>query len=128
MTSSRTVVAFACLLAVSACGGIARPDAGSTEPPPQRVAASTGTESVQQVEGSSALEVTEEVAHPSETGADGVTSTTASEVADVRATTATQDETIDLELVEGALDDLDDLFGAFESELGSIDLDEGETP
>jgi uncharacterized lipoprotein NlpE involved in copper resistance len=86
-------------------------------------------ESVQQVDGSSALEVTEEVALPSETRAvSAATSTTASEVADVRATTATQDEAIDLELVQGALDELDDLFTAFESELGSIDLDEGETP
>ncbi len=128
MTSIRAVVSLVCVLAVSACGGVTRPDAGSTELPAPTDAAVTErpVESVQPVDDATELDATTSPASPSELEPDRVTTTTTKLVR--RETTTTQAETIYLEAVQEALDGLDDLIGAFESQVGSIDLDEGETP
>lgn len=132
MTSTRAIVAIACVLAVSACGGIARPLAGSPLPPSSTDAAATETSagSAQDADSPAKREAGTDVATQREpVRAPATTSTTGT--GDPRPTPTTQSMTVDLGPIQDALDELDGLFGAFESQLGSIDLEEleeGETP
>lgn len=129
MTSIRAVVAIACVLAVSACGGAARPLAGSPLPPSSTGAAATEASagSAQDAESPAVTEVGTDVATQSEpVRAPTTTSTTGT--GDPRPTPTTQSMTIGLGPIQDALDEVDGLFGAFESQFGSIDLEEGETP
>jgi hypothetical protein len=139
VTSKRALAAFAAVLALSGCGSGAWSGAGATEPPVSTVAVTieTATASIGQIDGesvkradsSSATEATRAVALPTDVEpVVATTSTTAAEVAGPETTTTTHVETIDLGSVQDAMDDLDALFGAFESQIGSIDLEEGETP
>lgn len=137
MPSKGIVLTLATAMAVAACGGVDRPtgdafvpegseslpassvDAGTTDVWIERTAEpapSTPTMSDPVSAGEEPTEV-----HPS-------IGSTESSGDDPPSTTTSPNESIDLGEVQDALDTLEALFEGFDGHIGSVDLDEGDTP
>ena len=134
MTSKGLAVAAACALIMGACGGVARPQSQTIGSDPI-VAESPATSS--DVTQTSLVDVspttTTEPATPPEPveraePAEPATTSTTSVDDSPTSTTTSPAEAIDLAEVRDVLDALDALFGDLDSQIGSVELDEGETP
>lgn len=130
MTSKGLAAAAACALLMGACGGVARPESRSIGSDPidaeSPIASPDGTQtSLVAVPSTTTEAVTSP--EPMEPAEPATTSTTSVDESPTSTTTSPA-ETIDLAEVRDALDALDALFGDLDSQIGSVDLDEGETP
>ena len=130
MTSKRLAVATACALMISACGGVARPESRLIGSDPIVAESPTASSDVTQTSLVDAPPTTTDPVTPSEPveSVEPATTSTASVDQGPTSTTTNPTESIDLTEVRDALDALDDLFGDLDSHIGSVDLDEGETP
>ena len=131
--SSKGLALVVSVVVLGACGGVARPEVPVPQPEPAAAESPATWSDVQAVATTStSLEPTTVTEHgPAERERAGsVPSTTSTTALDGSPTSTTTNptETIDLTEVRDALDALDDLFGDLDSHIGSVDLDEGETP
>ncbi len=127
MTSKRLALAIAYAVMMGACGGVAQPvgrvigsDPGVAESP----TTSSGVTKTSLVDVAPAPTTTDRVTSPLEPATSSPTLVDDSPTS----TTTSPAEVIDLVEVRNALDALDALFGELDSQIGSVDLDEGETP
>lgn len=130
MTSKALTFVLVAAVLIGACGGVARPESRSVPTVAETPSTSVGTAETPTTRTS-----------PTTTTAPGAAQTVGDEVESNRPTTSTTHtadgpastttnpaESIDLAEVRDALDVLDALFGDLDDHIGSVDLDEGETP
>ena len=130
MTSKRLALVVASAMVVTACGGVTRPESRPIQPDPTVIEPSTTsseTASTPPTDVSPPPTTVTETA-PAEVPPDGSTTSTALTTDGPSPTTTNPAESIDLEEVREALDALDTLFGDLDNHIGSVDLNEGETP
>lgn len=137
MTSKRMALAITSALLLGACGGVARSDVGVAQPEPTVATLSTPASGSAQTPDEPSMTMparqqpVESTGRPESTTTTASTTSTTSTTAAVVGSTSTvtsPTETFDLSEVHNALDGLDGLFGALDGHIGSIDLNEGETP
>lgn len=127
MTSKGLVLVLIAVVAVSACGRAARPAGDANQPEPTVV--ESPTTSVGELRSPATISTSPTVM-PEPAPADGTeqSPSTTSTVDGPASTTTNPTESIDLAEVRDALDALDALLGGLDGHIGSVDLDEGETP
>lgn len=132
MRSMRTALVCTSFLVVGACGGVARPESRIIDPTSTTVIATTSVmERPSPTKAPTAVATTtptKTTVTSTEVAAIPTTTAVASTSSAIGATSTVIAETIDLQAVRNAMDTLDALFGDLDGHIGSIDLDEGETP
>ncbi len=134
MTSKRLALVVASALVVTACGGVARSESQAVQPE-AAVAESPPTAS-SDVAHTSTIDVSPRpttVATPAPMSSKPGESTPATSSTTLGTdgpspTTTNPAQSIDLAGVREALDALEALFGGLDDHIGSVDLNEGETP
>ena len=130
MTSKRLALVVASAMAVTACGGVARPESRAIQPEPTVAESPTTSFGVGHTSTTDVSPSPTTVAETAPAVMDAAESTPSTTLAadGPSPTTTNPAESIDLAGVREALDALDTLFGDLDSHIGSVDLDEGETP
>lgn len=133
MTSKGLGLVLVAAMVVSACGGTARRDGRAIQPGPMVVDVHATSAEGALTPASEVKPIPSPVSKPAPAavvGAESSPSATSTTVTTVipSSTTTSPAESVDLAEVRNALDALDALFGGLDGHIGSIELDEGETP
>ena len=133
MTPKGLAFVLAAAVVVGACGGVARPESRVSQPEPAVAESPDNPVGMTQSQTTGMPPSSTTAPKPVPTVVEDVepsSSTTSTTLADDRpaSTTTSPTESISLEEVRDALDALDALLGDLDSHIGSVDLDEGETP